>query len=58
MALIFFQILTERHLATVTSDTYIEMLNTMFTGDIYADRWFQQDGATAHGPTKIRNEAK
>ena len=33
---------------TVTSDTYIEMLNTMFTGDIYPDRWFQQDGATAH----------
>ena len=39
---------------TVTSDTYIEMLNTMFTGDIYPDRWFQQDGATAHTSLRSR----
>ena len=39
---------------TVTSDTYIEMLNTIFTGDIYPDRWFQQDGATAHTSLRSR----
>ena len=44
----------ERNARTVTTETYIEMLNMMFVNDIYPDQWFQQDGATAHTSLRAR----
>ena len=44
----------EGNARTVTTDTYIEMLNMMFVNDIYPDQWFQQDGASAHTSLRAR----
>lgn len=44
----------EGNARTVTSETYIEMLNMIFVNDIYPDQWFQQDGATAHTSLRAR----
>ena len=33
---------------TVSTETYLEMLNTLLTNDLSPDEWFQQDGAKPH----------
>lgn len=43
---------------TITTETYIEMLETVMNVDITPDMWFQQDGATAHTSVIARDWLK
>ena len=51
---IFFSQDPDENAFTVTSNTYTEMLNTIFPGDNNFHRWFQQDGVTAY--TSLRDK--
>ena len=50
----FFEDTQTGNACTVTTDTYIEMLETFMSGYLHPDIWFQQDGATAHTSLKAR----
>jgi len=44
----FFEDPGTEHPQTVNSQTYMDMLRTVFPHNTYPCEWFQQDGATAH----------
>ena len=50
----FFEDTQTGNACAVTTDTYIEMLETFMSGYLHLDIWFQQDGSTAHTSLKAR----
>ena len=54
----FFEDAQTGNACTITTETYIEMLETVMNVDITPDIWFQQDGATAHTSVIARDWLK
>lgn len=54
----FFEDAQTGNACTITTETYLEMLETVMNVDTTPDIWFQQDGATAHTSVIARDWLK